>query len=189
MLHTEFVVAIYLNDFHSFLSDRCLGLKDLCTVIDEELDIYLKLYVLLYADDTIILAESASDLQSALSGLREYCVQWDLKVNISKTNVVIFSRGKVKKYPTFKIGEHFVEVKPEYVYLGVTFSYNGSFRSAIEKQITQARKAMYSLLQKAKILRLPFDVIFELYETVMNNALSMYYYTEAKFGGLKTWPV
>ena len=156
--------AIYLNDFHSFLSDRCLGLKDLCTVIDEELDIYLKLYVLLYADDTIILAESASDLQSALSGLHEYCVQWDLKVNISKTNVVIFSRGKVKKYPTFKIGEEFVEVKPEYVYLGVTFSYNGSFKSAIEKQITQARKAMYSLLQKAKILRLPFDVIFELYE-------------------------
>ena len=149
--------AIYLNDFHSFLSDRCLGLKDLCTVIDEELDIYLKLYVLLYADDTIILAESASDLQSALSGLHEYCVQWDLKVNISKTNVVIFSRGKVKKYPTFKIGEEFVEVKPEYVYLGVTFSYNGSFKSAIEKQITQARKAMYSLLQKAKILRLPFD--------------------------------
>ena len=156
--------AIYLNDFHSFLSDRCLGLKDLCNVTDEELDIYLKLYVLLYADDTIILAESASDLQTALSSLHEYCVQWDLKVNISKTNVVIFSRGKVKKYPTFKIGENIVEVKPEYVYLGVTFSYNGSFKGAIEKQITQARKAMYSLLQKAKTLRLPFDIIFELYE-------------------------
>ena len=156
--------AIYLNDFHSFLNDRCLGLRDLCSVVDEELDIYLKLYVLLYADDTIILAESASDLQTALSSLNEYCTQWDLKVNISKTNVVIFSRGKVTKYPTFKIGENVVEVKPEYVYLGVTFNYNGSFKNAIEKQITQARKAMYSLLQKAKILRLPFDIIFELYE-------------------------
>ena len=139
-------------------------MRDLCTVVDEELDIYLKLYVLLYADDTIILAESASDLQTALSSLNEYCIQWDLKVNISKTNVVIFSRGKVTKYPTFKIGENVVEVKPEYVYLGVTFNYNGSFKNAIEKQITQARKAMYSLLQKAKILRLPFDIIFELYE-------------------------
>ena len=134
------------------------------SAIDEELDIYLKLYVLLYADDTIILAESAADLQSALSSLHEYCVHWDLKVNISKTNVVIFSRGKVKKYPIFEIGENVVEVKPEYVYLGVTFSCNGSFQKAIEKQITQARKAMYSLLQKAKILRLPFDIIFELYE-------------------------
>ena len=156
--------AIYLNDFHAFLNEKCFGLKDLCSAIDEELDIYLKLYVLLYADDTIILAESAADLQTALSSLHEYCVHWDLKVNISKTNVVIFSRGKVKKYPIFKIGENIVEVKPEYVYLGVTFSYNGSFQKAIEKQITQARKAMYSLLQKAKILRLPFDIIFELYE-------------------------
>ena len=28
----------------------------------------------------------------------------------------------------------------------------------------QARKAMYSLLQKARILKLPFDIVFELYE-------------------------
>ena len=55
-------------------------------------------------------------------------------------------------------------MKPDYVYLGVTFNYDGSFKKAIEKQITQARKAMYALLQKAKILRLPFDIIFELYE-------------------------
>ena len=156
--------AIYLNDFHSFLSERCIGLDNLCTVVDEELDIYLKLYVLLYADDTIILAESASDLQIALSSLHDYCVRWDLKINISKTNVVIFSRGKVKKYPVFKIGEDIVEVKEEYVYLGVTFSCDGKFNKAIEKQVTQARKAMYALLHKAKILRLPFDIVLELYE-------------------------
>ena len=96
--------------------------------------------------------------------MHEYCIQWDLKVNISKTNVVIFSRGKVKKYPIFKIGDNIVEVKPDYVYLGVTFNYDGSFKKAIEKQITQARKAMYALLHKAKIIRLPFDIIFELYE-------------------------
>ena len=156
--------AIYLNDFHAFLNEKCVGLKDLCSIVNDELDIYLKLYVLLYADDTIIMAESAADLQTALTRLHEYCTQWDLKVNISKTNVVIFSKGKVRKYPVFKIGEDIVDVKPDYVYLGVTFNYDGSFKKAIEKQITQARKAMYALLQKAKILRLPFDIIFELYE-------------------------
>ena len=88
-----------------FLIKKCFGLKDLCSIVDDELDIYLKMYVLLYADDTIIMAESAADLQTALTSLHEYCIQWDLKVNISKTNVVIFSRGKVKKYPVFKIGE------------------------------------------------------------------------------------
>ena len=39
--------------------------------------------------------------------------------NISKTKVVIFSRGKVKKYPKFYIDTDEVEVKIEYVYLGV----------------------------------------------------------------------
>ena len=150
--------------FMLFLTKKCIGLRDLCSVFDEELEMYLKLYVLLYADDTIILAESAEDLQTALSSLHEYCVNWDLKVNISKTNIVIFSRGKVKKYPIFKIGDEIVDVKDDYVYLGVTFNYNGSFRKAMEKQIMQARKAMYSLLHKAKTLRLPFDIIFELYE-------------------------
>ena len=156
--------AIYLNDFHDFLSERCVGLNDLCSIIDEELDIYLKLYVLLYADDTIILAESEADLQNALSSLHDYCIRWDLKVNISKTNVVIFSRGKVKKHGIFKIGEEVVEVKEEYVYLGVTFSCDGRFKKAIEKQVTQSRKAMYALIHKAKILRLPADIVFELYE-------------------------
>ena len=118
----------------------------------------------MYADDTIILAESASDLQNALSSLHDYCVKWDLKVNISKTNVVIFSRGKVKKFPVFKIGGEVVEVKEDYVYLGVTFSCDGKFTKAIEKQVTQARKAMYALLHKAKILRLPFDIVLELYD-------------------------
>ena len=52
----------------------------------------------------------------------------------------------------------------DYVYLGVTFNYNGSFKKAISKQITQARKAMFLLLQKAKVLRLPADIVCELFE-------------------------
>ena len=156
--------AIYLNDFQSFLSERCSGLQDLNSFCDDEFEIYLRLYVLLYADDTIILAESAPDLQNALSGLHDYCDKWELKVNLTKTKIVIFARGKVKKYPIFKFGDKQVEVTEDYVYLGVTFNYNGSFRKAMEKQIMQARKAMYSLLQKARILKLPFDIVFELYE-------------------------
>ena len=34
----------------------------------------------------------------------------------------------------------------------------------MEKQINQARKAMFIVLEKARILNLPFDVICELYE-------------------------
>ena len=85
-------------------------------------------------------------------------------MNISKTKVVIFSKGKVRRFPKFYLSEEEVDVAYDYVYLGVTFNYNGTFTKAMEKQINQARKAMFIVLEKALILNLPFDVICELYE-------------------------
>ena len=51
---------------------------------NDEILTYLKLYVLLYADDTIIMAESPNELQLALNALSEYCTQWKLKINVEK---------------------------------------------------------------------------------------------------------
>jgi hypothetical protein len=50
--------------------------------------INIKLYLLLYADDTVIFAETAAELQSALNAMYLYCETWKLKVNTAKTNVV-----------------------------------------------------------------------------------------------------
>jgi hypothetical protein len=54
---------------------------------------YLKLYILLYADDTVIMAESNEDPQVLLNVFGEYCKKWKLKVNAEKTKIFIFSRG------------------------------------------------------------------------------------------------
>ena len=59
----------------------------------------------------------------------------------------------------------------EYTYLGVTFNYNGLFRKALNKQITQARKAMFALLAKAKSLKLPIDITCELFERTVTPVL------------------
>ena len=48
---------------------------------DDEIEVYFKLYILLYADDTVILAESAVELQSAFNAMFLYCKSWDLEVN------------------------------------------------------------------------------------------------------------
>ena len=48
----------------------------------------------MYADDTVILAESHLELQSALYAMQEYCALWDLKVNAAKTKVVVFAKSK-----------------------------------------------------------------------------------------------
>ena len=99
------------------------GLNELSCDVENELDTFMKLYVLLYADDTVVLAESANELQLALN---EYCQKWSLSVNITK--IVKFSRGKVRKYPRLTLGSNEIEVKDDYVYPRVTFNYNGSFK-------------------------------------------------------------
>ena len=51
---------------------------------------YFKLCILLYADDTIIIAETAKDMQSVLQRIGDCCRLCQLKVSISKVKIVIF---------------------------------------------------------------------------------------------------
>ena len=51
----------------------------------------------MYADDTIILADSEANMQVALKALQQYCDTWKLEINCSKTKISIFSRGKSKQ--------------------------------------------------------------------------------------------
>ena len=49
---------------------------------------YLKLVVLLYADDMVLLDGSMEELQHLLDKFQIYCSQWKLKVNPEKSKVV-----------------------------------------------------------------------------------------------------
>lgn len=94
--------SIFLNDLEACLrKDGVNGLSYINTetikyLSDDDVEMWLRLYVLLYADDTIILSESEADLQNALNSLNSYCQTWDLSVNASKTKIVIFFKGKIE---------------------------------------------------------------------------------------------
>ena len=161
--------AIYLNDFELFVSNSYKGLEFISQqaknyLCDEDVEVFLRLYVLLYADDTIVMAESPNDLQDALNAVFDYCSTWKLTVNTSKTKVVIFSKGKTRNVPGFTFGPDSLEVVDDYTYLGVTFDYNGKFKKAINKQVMAARRALFVLQKKARILKLPIDVQIELFD-------------------------
>ena len=156
--------AIYLNDFKEYLVQKSSG--GLTTLENEleELNIFVKLYTLLYADDTVILAETAADLQSSLNALHSYCKQWDLTVNLDKTKIIIFSKGRKKAPRTFTYGGEEVKVVDDYTYLGVVFNYNGNFKKAIRHQKTVANRALNSLAVKARALNLDTDTQLELFQ-------------------------
>ena len=107
---SSILFAIFLNDFRNFMAEKFRGLSHMGNDILNEIESFLYIFCLLYADDTLILAETAEELQDALNALYTYCETRGLKVNLDKTKVVIFSRGKVRKYRNFYYGNHEVSV-------------------------------------------------------------------------------
>jgi hypothetical protein len=56
----------------------------------EQLDIYMKIFLILYADYTLLCPESLDGMQSMLDEFSNYCTIWKLEGNTSITKVVIF---------------------------------------------------------------------------------------------------
>ena len=75
----------YLNDIEEqFINSSLDG-------IDTDM---LKIFMLLYADDIVIFANTKEQLQNSLALLLEYCNRWKLTINISKTKVIVFRNGE-----------------------------------------------------------------------------------------------
>jgi hypothetical protein len=55
--------------------------------------VYYKLFVILYADDTVILSENKDGLQKALDIVESYCEIWKLQVNVNQTKAMIFCKS------------------------------------------------------------------------------------------------
>ena len=102
--------------------------------------------VLLYADDSIVLAENEHQLQTALDTVHQYCTRYNLSVNLNKTKIVVFSRGKVRNFPMFKYGSSTIEVVSEYVYLGVTMMYSNKYAKTIKNRWTKQEKPNFNCL-------------------------------------------
>ena len=153
--------SLFINDLEEYLVTKG---NEFLNFKDERCNDYLRLLVLLYADDTIVLSNSPAGLQKGLNDLSNYCNLWKLQVNSSKTKVVIFSKRKPKKLPVFKYHNNVLEIVDEFKYLGVIFKSNGYFKSCKLHLKEQATKAMFALLSKGRVLQLPVDVMLELFD-------------------------
>ena len=50
----------------------------------------IQLYMLLFADDAVVFARNPQTLQPILNNIEHYCDIWKLKLNVSKSKVMIF---------------------------------------------------------------------------------------------------
>ena len=114
-----------------FVNDRNVnGLTSITEDFEIELYVYLKLFVLLYADDTVIMSESKEDMQNQLNVFNDFCKKWKLKVNAEKLKVLVFSNGRLPANLKFTYNNRDLEIVPNFSYHGITFSKSGSFNAA-----------------------------------------------------------
>ena len=58
---------------------------------------YNKIFIMLYADNTVIMSETEEGLQQALLNFEQYCDLWKLKVNAPKQKL-LFSVNEDTKH-------------------------------------------------------------------------------------------
>ena len=90
---SPFLFSFYVNDIEKEFREK--GLNGI------DLDM-LKIFLILYADDMVIFANSPEDLQDSFDMLVEYCKRWRLQVNTSKTKIMIFHKGRLLDNLIFK---------------------------------------------------------------------------------------
>ena len=130
---------------------------------NDEFTISIILFLLLYADDTIILSDNAKEFQNILKAFNEYCKKWKLKINISKTKIIIF--GSIgNQHFTFKFDDEEIETVKEFKYLGVLFTKNGRFVQHIKNVSKLANKSMHLLRKRIVNLHLPVDCQMKLFD-------------------------
>ena len=104
----------------------------------------MKINVLMYADDVILLSESATGLQNSLNDLLHYCHEWKLDVNLKKTKIVAFHQRKSLNSKLY-FGKDVIELVDNYQYLGIIFHKNGNFSVVWKNLYCKAMRAYFTL--------------------------------------------
>ena len=126
----------------------------------------LELLALYYADDTIIMSESPSELQNALDELFNYCQKWKLKVNEDKTKIICFTK-KRKDEPTFIYNNQKLENVKDFVYLGVTLTTMGISQKSVQARVLPTNRAIFSTLSMCRANELPIDLTLDLFHKIV----------------------
>lgn len=75
---SPYLFAIYINDLEDFLfiDKNTVELQSISSCTEDDLLLYLELCLLCYADDTVIMTETADNPQKTLDEFHVYCSQW-----------------------------------------------------------------------------------------------------------------
>ena len=154
--------------FKLFINDLSERLNNVCGISVPVLD-ETEVSHLLWADDLVLMALDSSSLQRMLDILNEYCIQWGLSVNLSKTAIMVFNRSGrlLNDSQGFVFGNIQIDSVREYCYLGINFTLNGSLINAQHKLKQKGLRSYFSLKKMIDIRPLKRSLVFKLFDSLI----------------------
>ena len=129
------------------------------------------IYVLLFADDLVLISASHYGLQQALNKLSAYCMEWNLTVNTDKTKVMhVVRRDKgLETPPPLLYNGVELEWVTGFNYLGVYLDTSGRIQPKGAPIVLKAHRAQFKLSRMVRTL--PFDTKMWLHQTMVDPIL------------------
>ena len=98
-----------------------------------------------YADDTALLACSEGDLQKVFDRLDKAGNSFGLRINTTKTKIMVLSKQKVIPTADITVGSTTLEQVNTFTYLGSLMSSDGRCEKEIRKRIVLAKQAFLNI--------------------------------------------
>jgi hypothetical protein len=111
-----------------------------------------RVLILLYADDIVLMTTTEFELQRLVDSLALFCHNQGLVVNLTKTNTVTFTGGRVDSQPLTQTtyAGHAVPQVDSYKYLGVVFHWKLGSVLGGQAILQSARNALFALHRTAR---------------------------------------
>ena len=125
-----------------------------------------ELFILLLADDIVLLAETVVGLQTQLNTLHRKSLSLGLRVNLGKSNIIVFRKGGyLASRERWFLGNTNMQVVNAYKYLGIYFTTKLSFTAACSDLVSKAKNAALCLLRKLRELNIfSVKLFFKLFD-------------------------
>ena len=136
--------AMYIDDLVQEINLKHLGVN--CQI--------RTLSTLLYADDIVLIAPSAENLQGLIDTVADWCTKWGMRINLSKTNIVHFRkklRSKPRSSVTFTLNGDEIKYVSQYKYLGLLLNEHLDWNVCLEGIICKANRALALLNHRMRV--------------------------------------
>lgn len=114
-----------------------------------------KILVLKFADDIVLVAKSAKELQEMLNLCHSYLTRNKLEMNTKKTKVMVCRKGgRLKNSEKWSVNGQMLEVVNDYKYLGYWFNTSNTASKHLKEMEAKTRKAVgatWGLTKRAKV--------------------------------------